>query len=94
MPWEFRPLFCIWGARMNDTAYKSGLPRPPIPPKEPGRCVHCGCTDAAPCRFGRYSTCSWMIVDGNRRVCSSRNCVQAEIDRLFGELERRNRRVA
>lgn len=60
-----------------------------IPRKEPGQCIHCGCTDAKPCREGRYWRCSWMISEGDRRVCSNRDCVQKEIDYLFARLEER-----
>lgn len=64
--------------------------RAPDPPKDPGRCVHCGCTETNPCRFGRYLTCSWILPDADRKVCSKRECVQAEIDLLFAALEGRS----
>lgn len=58
-------------------------------PKEPGRCVHCGCTAEKPCILGPHKRCSWMIVQGEYAVCSKRECVQAEIDLLFAKLEER-----
>lgn len=52
-----------------------------------GVCRHCGCSDADPCRFGRYRTCSW--IDPLHTVCSNASCVQAEIDSLFELIEKR-----
>lgn len=56
--------------------------------KEPGRCRYCGCTDENACRFERGLTCSWVIPG---EICSNRDCIQAEINRLFDDAERRGR---
>lgn len=50
--------------------------------KTPGVCRHCGCTERKPCRWGRYWVCSWLLPD----VCSNRECVQKEIDRVHAEV--------
>lgn len=83
-----RPLFLT-----PDQWWSMKQPRPTDRNDQP-RCVHCGCTQERPCKLGRYARCSSMISEGDRRVCSNRDCVQAEIDYLFEQLNLRERKIA
>jgi hypothetical protein len=57
----------------------------PEPVPAGGRCKHCGCTEERACLIGRYARCSW--VNAERTVCSRRECVQAEIDRILAKVK-------
>jgi hypothetical protein len=56
------------------------------------QCTYCGCTEEKPCRHSRFITCRIIYVNP-RAVCSSRECVGKEVDRLFAEIDERQHKV-
>lgn len=42
----------------------------------PGKCRHCGCTEANACTLTNGDHCAWC--DESRTVCSNPSCIQLE----------------
>lgn len=62
------------------------------------RCVYCGCTRENPCQLGRAITgaitCRWFSFrEDGQRICDNRDCIEKEIERLFAQVEERQRKA-
>jgi hypothetical protein len=58
------------------------------------RCVYCGCTRENPCRKSRTITCGWFTYrEDGERICDNRECIEKEIERLWAQVEERQRKA-